>query len=156
MRSRAVLWSGAFVVGLVLAFGTSPAWSQSVNYGTVTGNVMLPDGTPGPGATVVLDGPALISGKWSTISDDQGRFVFLRVPLGTYRVTGSLPGFNTARYEDIVINAGSSVPLTFNLEIAAAEGEIVVTSEAPLVDTRSSTISTSFGSDMLGSDPDLA
>ena len=153
MRSRAfpVFW--AFAVGLVLMLGASPAWSQAVHTGTVTGTVMLPDGTPSPGATVVLEGPALVAGNWSTVSDDSGRVVFLRVPAGTYDVTASLSGFNTAQYEGVVVGPGAAVPLTFNLEIAAATGEIVVTSEAPVVDTRSSTIDTSFDSKMLDAIP---
>jgi hypothetical protein len=113
MNRRVVLWSGAFVVGLVLLLGTSPAWSQSVNYGTVTGSVVLPDGTTSPGVTVSLESPALVSGTWSTVSDANGRFVFLRVPLGTYKASASLSGFNTAQFEDIVITAGSSVPPSF-------------------------------------------
>jgi outer membrane receptor protein involved in Fe transport len=133
--------------------GTNPAWPQAVYTGTVTGTVMLPDGTPSPGATVVLEGPALVAGNWSTVSDDGGRVVFLRVPPGTYNVTASLSGFNTAQYEAVVVGAGATVPLTFNLEIAAATGEIVVTSEAPVVDTRSSTIDTSFDSKMLDAIP---
>ncbi|MCG6949754.1 MAG: TonB-dependent receptor [Acidobacteria bacterium] len=141
--------SGIFVLGLVLMIGASPAWSQSVNYGTVTGNVILPDGAPGAGTAVVLEGPALVSGSWATVADNTGHFVFLRVPPGTYTATASLSGFNTAQYEDFVIKAGSSVALDFALEIAPTSGEILVTSEMPIVDTKSSTISTSFGSDML-------
>jgi len=149
MNRRAVRWSGVFVLGLVVLLGTSPAWSQAVNTGTVTGSVMLPDGTPSPGATVSLEGSALVKGTWPTVSDANGRFVFLRVPPGTYKATASLSGFNTAQFEDIVISGGTTVPLTFNLEIAAATGEIVVTSEAPIVDTRSSSISTVFPAELL-------
>jgi outer membrane receptor protein involved in Fe transport len=114
---------------------------------------MLPDGTPSPGAIVVIEGPALVSGNWSTVSDDRGRIVFLRVPSGTYKATASLSGFNTAQFEDVVVSPGSTVPLTFSLEIAAVTGEIVVTSEAPIVDTRSSTVDTSFDSAMLEAIP---
>jgi outer membrane receptor protein involved in Fe transport len=140
-------------VGLVLLLGASPAWSQAVHTGTVTGTVILQDGTPSPGATVVIEGPALVAGQWSTVSDNNGRVVFLRVPPGTYTAAASLSGFNTAQFEDVVVNAGATVPLTFNLEIAAATGEIVVTSEAPIVDTRSSTIPTSFDHKMLEAIP---
>ena len=70
--------------------GTNPVWSQAVSTGTVTGNVMLPDGTPSPGTIVVLDGPTLVRGQWSTVADDRGKYVFLRVPPGTYKVTASL------------------------------------------------------------------
>jgi outer membrane receptor protein involved in Fe transport len=153
MSRKVVRWSGGLVLGLVLLLGASPAWPQAVHTGTVSGSVTLPDGTVSPGTTVVLEGPALVAGEWSTISDSNGRFVFLRVPPGTYTASASLAGFNTARFEDVVVGAGSTVPLNFALEIAAAEGEIVVTSEAPVVDTRSSTIDTTFGAQMLESIP---
>jgi outer membrane receptor protein involved in Fe transport len=129
--------------------GAGPAWSQAVHTGTVTGTVMLPDGALSPGVTVSLEGPALARGQWATVSDDRGRFVFLKVPPGTYTATASLSGFNTAQFGDVVITSGSTVPLTFNLEIAPATGEIVVTSEAPLVDTRSSNLDTTFSDAML-------
>ncbi len=146
-------WPGVLILGAVLLLATNMVSAQAVSTGSVTGSVMLPDGTPSPGVTISLEGEALVKGRWATVSDAGGRFVFLSVPRGTYKVVASLSGFNTAQFEDVVINAGSTVPLTFNLEIAAAEGEIVVTSEAPIVDTRSSTIETTFGQDMLDAIP---
>jgi outer membrane receptor protein involved in Fe transport len=142
-----------FVLGLVLLLGTNPVWSQSVNAGTVTGTVILPDGTPTPGASVSLSGTGIVTGTWSTISDAQGRFKFLSVPPGEYTAAVSLSGFNTAEVVGIAITGGLTVPLTVNLEIAAATEEIVVTSEAPIVDTRSSTIGTTFDSKMLDAVP---
>jgi len=149
MNFRGNRWPGVFILGLVILLGASMTSAQAVSSGTVTGSVMLPDGTPSPGSTVVLEGPALVRGNWATVSDARGTFVFLRVPPGIYKVTASLSGFNTTAFEDIAISSGSTVPLTFNLVIAAATGEIVVTSEAPIVNTRSSTISTTFSSDQL-------
>jgi outer membrane receptor protein involved in Fe transport len=153
MNRRTFAWPGVLILGAVLLLATNMVSAQSVSTGTVTGSVMLPDGTPSPGATVSLEGPALVKGRWATVSDANGRFVFLSVPRGTYKVVASLSGFNTAQFEDVVINAGSTVPLTFNMEIAAAEGEIVVTSEAPIVDTRSSTIETTFGQELIDAIP---
>ncbi len=153
MNRRAVRWAGVFAFGLVLLLGANPAWPQAVNTGTVSGSVILPDGMPTPGASITLEGPALMQGTWSTISDNAGRFVFLRVPIGEYTATASLSGFNTAQVVGIVISGGTTVPLTFNLEIAAATEEIVVTSEAPVVDTRSSTIDTTFDTKMLDAVP---
>jgi hypothetical protein len=132
-----------------VVLGTNPAWSQAVNTGTVTGSVILPDGTPSPGVTVTLAGPSLAKGQWPTVTDANGKFIFLSVPPGTYTATAGLAGFNTAEFEGVTLNAGSTVPLTFNLEIAAATGEIVVTSVAPVVDTRSSTIDTTFSDELL-------
>ena len=155
MNRRAVLWSGVFIVGLVLLLGTSPVWSQAVHTGTVTGSCDPAGRHAEPGRHWWCSrAPPSSPGNWSTVSDNNGRVVFLRVPPGTYKATASLSGFNTAQYEDLVVGPGSTMPLTFNLEIAAATGEIVVTSEAPIVDVRSSTIDTSFDEKMLEGDPD--
>jgi len=142
-------WPGVLGLGLIMLMGASLVSAQAVNVGSVTGTVYLPDGSTTAGATVTLSGAALVRGSWSTVTDAKGRFVFLSVPPGTYTVTTSLAGFNTDKKDGVVINAGTTVPLKITLEIAAAEGEIVVTSEAPVVDTRSSTINTTFDDDLL-------
>ena len=149
MTRSSLRWPGFFALGLILVLGAGMASAQSVSTGTITGSTLLPDGMASPGVTVALLGDALVSGTWTSVSDANGRFVFLRVPRGTYSVTASLPGFNTAQVENIEISAGATVPITFNLEIAAATGEIVVTSMLPIVDTRSSTIDTTFNQKLL-------
>ncbi len=149
MNFRGNRWPGVFILGLVLLLGASMASAQAVNVGSVTGSVILPDGTPSPGATVALAGPSLARGQMASVTDANGKFVVLSVPPGTYTVTTSLSGFNTDRVENVVINAGSTVALDVMLQIAAATGEIVVTSEAPVVDTRSSTIDTTFNEKLL-------
>ncbi|HOC42412.1 MAG TPA: TonB-dependent receptor [Thermoanaerobaculales bacterium] len=137
------------VLSAILVMIAPMAWAQSVTTGTVSGVVLLPDGTATAGATVVLEGPALVTGQRTMVSDNTGRFAFLSVPTGAYTVTTSLAGFNTNKVENVVVNAGSSIALTIDLAIAASTGEIIVTSEAPIVDTRSSTISTTFSGELL-------
>ncbi len=137
------------VLSAILVMIAPMGWAQSVTTGTVSGTVLLPDGSATAGATVVLEGPALVSGQRTMVSDASGKFMFLSVPPGTYTVTTSLPSFNTDKVENVAVNAGSPVNLAIDLAIAASTGEIIVTSEAPIVDTRSSTISTTFSSEML-------
>jgi outer membrane receptor protein involved in Fe transport len=136
-------------LGFAVLLGAGSAAAQSVNTGTISGTVVLPDGAATAGAAVRLESPALVRGEWATVTDANGRFVFLRVPPGTYTVTTSLSGFNINQVENVVLQTGSTVALTVNLEIAPATGEILVTSVAPVVDTRSSTISTTFSEDLL-------
>ena len=52
MMRSAVRWSGVLAAGIVLALVANPVWSQSVTTGSVTGIVLLPDGTPSPGVAV--------------------------------------------------------------------------------------------------------
>jgi hypothetical protein len=137
------------LIGAVLMFGASQVGAQAVSVGSVTGQVFLPDGTATAGATVALAGPSIPTGQRATVTDASGKFVFLSIPPGTYTVTTSLSGFNTDQVEGVAINAGSAVNLAITLQIAAATGEIVVTSEAPVVDTRSSTIDTTFTDELL-------
>ncbi len=141
------------VLSAILVMIAPMGWTQSVTTGTVSGTVFLPDGTVTAGATVVLEGPALVSGQRTMVSGDGGKFMFLSVPPGTYTVATSLAGFNTDKVENVAVNAGSAVNLTIDLAMAASTGEIIVTSEAPIVDTRSSTISTTFNSELLDEMP---
>jgi outer membrane receptor protein involved in Fe transport len=137
------------VLSAILVMIAPMGWAQSVTTGTVSGTVLLPDGSATAGATVMLEGPALVSGQRTMVSDASGKFMFLSVPPGTYTVTTSLASFNTNKVEGVALNAGSAVNLTIDLAIAASTGEIVVTSEAPIVDTRSSTIATTFNDQLL-------
>ena len=68
------------VLSAILVMIAPMAWAQSVTTGTVSGVVLLPDGTATAGATVVLEGPALVTGQRTMVSDNTGRFAFLSVP----------------------------------------------------------------------------
>jgi len=115
------------VLSAILVMIAPMGWAQSVTTGTVSGTVYLPDGTATAGATIVLEGPALVSGQRTMVSGDGGKFMFLSVPPGTYTVATSLAGFNTDKVETVAVNAGSSIALTIDLAMAASTGEIIVT-----------------------------
>ena len=136
-------------LSLVLILLAAGAFAQSVNDGTVTGTVLLPGGEAISGATVKLAGPALVAGERTTATDAAGRFVFLSVPRGTYSVTATLAGYRTFSTRDVVLNAGDKVDLTVKLEQGAYEEEMVVRGVAPVVDTKSSTIDTTFTAELL-------
>jgi len=136
----------AVAVTAIVIIGTSMGWAQSVQTGTVTGTVTLPDGAATAGATVVLEGER---GQRSTVTDGSGKFVFLSVPPGAYSLTTSLDGFNTDKVESVQVSSGTTNDLNVMLQMAAAEGEIIVTSIAPLVDTRSSSVDTTFSDKVL-------
>ena len=60
-------------------------------------------------------------------TDESGRFVILKVPDGTYVVTVSMMGYRTQR-ETIVLEAGASLQLEFDLERTVLEVSPVVVS----------------------------
>ena len=125
------------------------ASAQSVSDGTLTGTVSLPGGETIRGVPVTISSPALVTGSRTTVSDGNGRFVFLSLPPGTYSLSATLDGFRPYQTSGVVLNSGDKVDLRVMLQQGAYQEELVVVGEAPVVDTRTSTIDTTFTSEML-------
>jgi outer membrane receptor protein involved in Fe transport len=140
-------------LGAALLLGVSPAWAQTVSEGKITGTVYLPTGEAVAGATARVTGDAIVAGERTVVSGEGGRFVFLSLPPGSYDVAISMDGFKTFAQENIAITSGATVDVKATLEMGAIEETVVVTSESPIVDTRSSTIDTTFTSELLESLP---
>jgi outer membrane receptor protein involved in Fe transport len=152
---RRITW---LKTGLLLACGAlvvaaTPGWAQTVSEGTITGTVMEATGAVIPGAALKLTGPALVTGERTATSGPEGKFVFMSVPPGEYRLTASLTGFKTVTAAGLLLERGASVDVPIKMELGSYEEQIVVTSETPLMDTRSSTISTTFNDRLLAKVP---
>lgn len=141
------------VVGVAVLLGAGPGWAQSVNDGKITGTVFLPTGEALAGATAQVTSPALVSGQRTTVSSTGGRFVFLSLPPGVYALSVSLTDFKTYSQEGIKIGTGDTIDVRVTMEIGAIEETLIVTAEAPIVDTRSSTIDTTFSDEILDAVP---
>src|SRR6188474_1161711 len=82
-----------------------------------------------PGVTVEMEHPAT-GLKRTTITDGEGRFTFLGVPIGIIRVTASLPGFQISRQE---IQLGTeAAQLSITLKVASVNTSVEVSVAAPL------------------------
>ncbi|MDY7094998.1 MAG: TonB-dependent receptor [Acidobacteriota bacterium] len=127
----------ALLLGLLLALGLwapgAPAQSQATT-GVIEGEVVDESGAVLPGATVTLVNTAT-NFTQVQITNDQGRFRAVLLPLGPYKVTVELAGFTTLVREGIELTVGRTVSLRLTLQVSAVEEEIVVRGEAPLIDT---------------------
>ncbi|HUP50179.1 MAG TPA: TonB-dependent receptor [Thermoanaerobaculia bacterium] len=148
LGKRNLIRIGSCVVLSVLLLA-SAASAQSVSDGTLTGTVTLATGETIRGVPVKITSPALVARERTAVSDENGRFVFLSLPPGSYSVTATLDGFRTFSTSGIVLRSGDKVDIKVMLEPGAYTEEMVVEGVAPVVDTRSSTIDTSFSSEML-------
>ncbi|RLE17268.1 MAG: hypothetical protein DRJ65_23035, partial [Acidobacteria bacterium] len=101
--------------------------------GAIVGRVIDLDGMSLPGVTVSAsrDGLPLPA----TITDIQGRFT-LHLPVGTWRVSASLVGFETVTVET-PISARRITTVSFKMPLGAITDSILVTAEAPIVETTS-------------------
>ncbi len=132
MRKSARLILTTLVVALVAAAATL-AQSQATT-GVIEGTLSDESGAVLPGVTVVLTNTATNFEK-VTVTNERGRFRALLLPLGPYTVTASFEGFATLVREGIQLTVGATVNLALTLRISGTEDEIVVTGEAPLVET---------------------
>jgi len=116
---------------LVLLSG--PAWAQN---GSISGIVKDATGAVMPGVTVEAASPALIEKVRTAVTDGSGVYRIVDLRPGTYTVTFTLPGFNTAKREGIELTAGFTAPVDAELKVGAVEETLTVTGASPLVDVQ--------------------
>jgi hypothetical protein len=123
------------VVGLAsLALATGLLAQSQATTGVIEGVVTDETGGVLPGATVSLKNTDTNFEKTST-TDGAGRFRGLLLPLGPYRVTVHLQGFASLVREGVQLAVGQTINLGLQMQVSAVEAEIVVTAEAPIVET---------------------
>ena len=76
------------------------------------------------------------------ITNETGNFAFPSLQPGTYTLTSALSGFQTAKYDNVVLGEGQQVRLNFTLQVGAAKQNVEVTVAA---DTVIATTSASVG-----------
>src|SRR5262245_65758133 len=89
------------VVAVSWILAVPSVWAQQAS--GIAGLVRDTSGAVLPGVTVEAASPALIEKVRTVVTDGQGRYNITDLRSGTYRVTFSLPGFNTLKLEDLQI-----------------------------------------------------
>jgi len=89
-----------------------------------------------PGVTVTATSIETNQSR-TAISDDEGRYRLALLPVGPYEVQAELTGFSTEVRRPITLTIGSEAVVDFTLSIGALTERVVVTGEAPLVETSS-------------------
>jgi len=136
---RKRIFAVLFAAFLILA-ASGVAWSQTVQ-GVITGTITDPTGAVVPGATVTITNVGTNASQTATTGSD-GSYRFGLVPPGAYTVEVKAANFAVVRASGIVVEASQTVPFSVKLELAKASQVIEVTSQAPLVQTATSDLST--------------
>src|SRR5262249_30301715 len=123
----------------LLVLAAAAARAQTT--GNIEGAVTDPNGGVLPGVTIDVAG-AQLQGARTTTTDAGGRFRVPALAPGSYKVTGTLSGFARAEKAATVALASTA---TVNLQLqVAASASVVVTGEAPLIDTRSAATGSTY------------
>src|SRR6185436_1040545 len=148
MRMSRVSLTGFFVVLLALCLN-APAFAQGV--GAIGGTVTDSSGAVLPGVNLSLTSAqgGTLGGTQETVSDARGAYQFLRLVPGTYIVKASLAGFRSVEQRGIVVNADATARADVQMPIGQLEEGVVVSGEAPLLDTTSALKQTVLSQDIL-------
>ncbi len=126
---------------LLLAFaGVQAAGAQGVDTGSISGNVSDSSGAVVPGAQITLTsaGQGL---KRTVKSTTSGEYVFNDVPVGTYIITMSFPGFTSYEADGVLVDADQNVRVNGKLKLGSVSAQVtVVDTSGSTVDTQSGTI----------------
>jgi hypothetical protein len=130
--ARVALFSLCFV-----AFFAFAASAQDLDDVTISGLITDSNKLPIVGATVIAT--EVSSGAERTVTtNEQGRYKFIELKPGTYKVKASATGFGAKERIDIVTLSGQNLQLDLSLgpaDIQAATTVTVTDEDAPLIDT---------------------
>lgn len=108
--------------------------------GTVTDNT----GAIVPNAAVTIENIGTHEKRTATTSA-AGEYTFTLLPIGTYTLQASSPGFSTFSLPSISVSAGDRRRIDAKLQLGSLEQRIVVTDAPPALQTDDSTVGTTIG-----------
>ena len=136
---------------LLLFTAASFAFGQSTT-GSISGTVVDTSGAAIPNVAVTarnVDTGAVRN----TTSGSVGTFTIPIVPVGTYEVGAERAGFSAARVANVVVAIGSDANVRLVLEPAGVQAAVTVSSEAPLIETSKSAVSSVVSERMIANLP---
>ncbi len=123
-------------------------WLGSDTTAIVSGRVADTSGAPLPGVTVQVRGGGF---SRTVVSDAQGNFRIPGVPAGRYSVSAALSGFSSVS-QSVETRPGGGYFLPIPMKVSVSES-VVVTGEAPVVDTTKSSMGISVSPDQFRASP---
>ena len=89
----------------------------------------------------------------SLVTGADGLYTALLIPPGTYDVTASLTGFQTAKRTGVRVTVGSNINLVVTLQPAGVTEEVTVVAETPIIESASSVRTSTLDEDAIANLP---
>ena len=124
-----------FSILFVLLVGASPTAAQTqITTGVIQGSVSDTTGASLPGVTVEARNLDTNVGR-TLVTESDGRFVFLQLPPGTYRLTFALQGFATMVQENVQLTVGQAITLPISMKVSGVAETVTVTTATGVIET---------------------
>jgi Carboxypeptidase regulatory-like domain len=123
-----------FWLSLVVLIFVSPQLHAQSTGGRILGRVLDPSGALVPGASLTLtNSDSGVTQKAE--STKGGDYVFLTVPVGTYRLEAEAAGFKSFTADGINVQLNATVTYDVHLTVGTSAQSVEVTAAPPIVDT---------------------
>jgi hypothetical protein len=141
---------------IVTFLGMAAVWPSVVlAQATIAGVVKDASGAVLPGVTVEAGSSALIEKTRAVVTDNTGQYRVVDLLPGTYSLTFTLTGFSTVKRDGLEVSGGGVFTINVDMRVGAVSETIVVTGEAPIVDTQSSNRQAVLSSEVVSSLPSV-
>jgi hypothetical protein len=122
---------------MAILFVCAPVFAQN-DRASITGRVTDPSGANVVGASVKVTN-INTGATFDATTNDDGRFVVPSIlQVGLYRVEATKPGFKTDVSDNVELRIGDVREVNLTLQVSATTESVTVTSEAPLLNTETS------------------
>ncbi|HLJ79158.1 MAG TPA: carboxypeptidase regulatory-like domain-containing protein, partial [Acidobacteriaceae bacterium] len=139
------LWIAAILAYLCTA---TAAHAQSLLYGSLTGTVTDTSGAVIPGANVTAQN--MQTGVTSTATTDSaGIYRFNALQPGSYKVTITGQGFASQQTAGVQVTVNETARLDAQLKVASATQQVIVTTQAPILQTDNADVHTDITSQQI-------
>ena len=150
MRSISVWRLSAAVV---LAIGFSPLAAHAQNSASLVGKVVDASGGVMPGVTVTATSPALQVPQMTAVTEPDGTYRIVQLPVGVYTVKFELEGFQSYVQTGITLTVGFAGRVDAAMKVGTLSESVTVSGQSPVIDTVNTTSSTTFQQQVLQSTP---
>lgn len=127
-------------VVLTALLGTR-AFAQPAQTGTIAGVVEDVSGGVLPGVTVTITSQERGTSR-SAVTDENGRYIFAALSIGSYTVEANLSGFAPVRLTDNLVETEKTTNVSVQLKVGGLTDSVTVTGETPIVDLTNVTANT--------------
>ena len=149
MRNLSLRISGLFLC-LLLIYWAAPASSQQ-SLGSINGTVTDVSGAAIQGAKITVKNNAT-NLELEKLTRSDGSFSLVDLPIGTYKVTVSMHGFNSIEYTEILVRGGVTTTVNAQLPVGTVSATVTVTGSSLLNET-DTTNGYTLGSDLIENIP---
>ena len=150
LLSASLKRSGRLSFGLLLC----GLYAMAQSGGSITGTVTDPAGAVVPSAPVEAknSGTGIV---YRGASSGTGNYTLSQLPVGTYEISVSAPGFKKAVRSGVEVAAATTFRVDFTLQVGAASESVTITEQTPLLKTESGELSHNVTTDTMNNLPVL-